>query len=278
MDVNSPNPPFGGYNMKTEILKHGTTRSYNVKGCRCELCRKAVMDGRRKAPINKHGTTLSYNKGCRCEMCRKAVTDYRKNAPIYEHGKKWAYDKGCRCELCKKAKTAYWYGHNPHTNRKNKTNSVAQTRICSDCGAEKPFSDFHKNKRMFGGISYYCKRCSKLRGKNSPVQRYNVYEYNAKLRDIEFALSFDQFVSFWDKPCYYCGDAINGIGLDRKDSDRGYTIDNVISCCATCNYAKSKKLTTDQFVAMCKKVAKRFQDQIIAPGGAEETPNQDTGV
>jgi hypothetical protein len=188
------------------------------------------------------------------------VIDYRKNAPIYEHGKKWAYDKGCRYEACCAAKTAEWYKLNPDTNRQNKTNYAGQMRVCSDCKVEKSFAEFSKNIRHSGGISYICKKCARIRVRRSPVQRYRSYKENAEYRGIKFDLSMEQFMLFWDKPCYYCGDAIDGIGLDRKDSYGGYSVGNVVPCCATCNYAKSKKLSTDQFIAMCKKVAKRFRD------------------
>ena len=68
-----------------------------------------------------------------------------------------------------------------------------------------------------------------------------------------FALTEDQFKTLVMSPCAYCGDApyrrayvpkrptisllVNGI--DRVDSSGGYTVDNCVSCCAWCNWAKS---------------------------------------
>jgi len=36
-------------------------------------------------------------------------------------------------------------------------------------------------------------------------------------------------------PCYYCGRPVSE-GLDRRDSDKGHTKDNIVSCCEKCNF------------------------------------------
>ncbi len=55
--------------------------------------------------------------------------------------------------------------------------------------------------------------------------------------------------------CYYCGD--DASGFDRVDSNGGYTKDNVVPACATCN---SMKMSMPQsvFIDQCKHVASRF--------------------
>lgn len=45
-------------------------------------------------------------------------------------------------------------------------------------------------------------------------------------------------MTLWQKPCSYCGDEIETIGIDRVDSSLEYSIDNVKSCCKACNYMK----------------------------------------
>ena len=42
-------------------------------------------------------------------------------------------------------------------------------------------------------------------------------------------------------------------GLDRKNSDKGYTKDNVVTCCKHCNIAKNT-MTEDEFYKWIKKV------------------------
>ena len=42
-------------------------------------------------------------------------------------------------------------------------------------------------------------------------------------------------------PCYLCGRA-PALGIDRLDSTKHYTLDNVASCCSQCNYMKKDLL------------------------------------
>jgi hypothetical protein len=82
---------------------------------------------------------------------------------------------------------------------------------------------------------------------------YKKYRTNARVRHIEFAITFEDFVGLTKESCAYCDAApqlemyrehSNGAyvynGLDRVDSTRGYTTDNVVPCCKTCNTRKAK--------------------------------------
>jgi hypothetical protein len=215
----------------------------------------------------EHGTANSYNKGCRCDRCRKAKSIYRKETPINSHGTKWYYDKGCRCDYCIDAKKAYRRKLHPVTCRVMTTDLANMTRICYSCKEKKSLNEFGKNKERRGnmGRDYECRICHNKRGrknKNTPAHRFSTYINGAKVRNIDFDLSFEEFVSFWNKPCYYCDDPIIGIGLDRKDAKLGYSIGNVIPCCSGCNYMKKSK-TEKEFIEMCIKVAKKFENHIV---------------
>ena len=72
-----------------------------------------------------------------------------------------------------------------------------------------------------------------------------------------FDLSMADFMSFWQKPCFYCGVAIETIGLDRIDNSRGYEIDNVVPCCPICNYGKLNR-TFDEFIEYCQRMANHW--------------------
>jgi len=84
--------------------------------------------------------------------------------------------------------------------------------------------------------------------------KYSEYKRRAKQRKTEFSLSFDDFMSFWGKPCSYCGDPIQLIGLDRIDSELGYTMGNVVPCCPHCNYGK-RVLSPMEYIEHCRKVS-----------------------
>lgn len=82
---------------------------------------------------------------------------------------------------------------------------------------------------------------------------YNDYKSRAKQKKFGFDLSFEQFKLLLTSNCHYCGVppslkkvATNKLGtatifyngIDRKDNKSGYLLDNSVTCCKLCNYAK----------------------------------------
>ena len=88
----------------------------------------------------------------------------------------------------------------------------------------------------------------------SDKHQFYKYRKNASDRKIEWEISFEEFCKYWNGRCYYCGEKIDGIGLDRVDNKKGYTIKNIIPCCSKCNYMKGT-LTKQDFIARCKKIS-----------------------
>ena len=88
-------------------------------------------------------------------------------------------------------------------------------------------------------------------------------------------VDFDTFSVLSKSPCKYCGleyskeieDRLNESkkqkrlsdhilkcnGIDRKDSEKGYTKDNSVPCCKYCNFAKHT-MSEDDFYNWIKKV------------------------
>lgn len=87
--------------------------------------------------------------------------------------------------------------------------------------------------------------------------KYLWYKRIAKKRNISWQLTYKDFLTFWQKPCYYCRDKIKTIGLDRIDNSRGYKMGNVVSCCWKCNQMKSE-LSGKDFIKHCQKIANNF--------------------
>jgi hypothetical protein len=97
-----------------------------------------------------------------------------------------------------------------------------------------------------------------------------VYRRNALLRGFGFELDVDAFQKLTKSECYYCGappsavsgrDKHNGKyvynGIDRVDSNEGYTVKNSVPCCKQCNRAK-RNLTHVAFVCWIKRVAAKW--------------------
>lgn len=89
---------------------------------------------------------------------------------------------------------------------------------------------------------------------------YRMYK-QAMQRGYKWNLTENQVREITSSPCHYCGkspqqvsgeytNAFNGVylynGIDRVDNTKGYTGNNVVPCCKTCNHAKSS-LPIDDF-------------------------------
>ena len=54
----------------------------------------------------------------------------------------------------------------------------------------------------------------KIWNKTTLKGRFCRYKGVAKIRNIPFNLTKEDFIRFWQKPCIYCGQKIDTIGLD----------------------------------------------------------------
>jgi len=100
---------------------------------------------------------------------------------------------------------------------------------------------------------------TKLRKVRMP-RRYANFQTYAVKRDLDFKISYADFLTFKDKPCTYCGEPIKTqIGLDRVDNNKGYVLGNIVSCCGTCNMMKGR-FSFKEFHTHILKLARRFSD------------------
>lgn len=87
------------------------------------------------------------------------------------------------------------------------------------------------------------------------------YKIGARSRDLEFALTPKDFRSITAGSCHYCGkknDKTHKNGVDRKDSARGYLVENCVTCCWPCNKLK-KEEDYENFIARCQRIAARME-------------------
>lgn len=86
--------------------------------------------------------------------------------------------------------------------------------------------------------------------------RFSRWKRSAHQRNIPFDLTLEQLESM-PLVCYYTGTTLvlesnerNTVSLDRLDSSKGYTITNVVYCCAFVNLMKHES-SYEQFVDAC---------------------------
>ena len=144
-----------------------------------------------------------------------------------------------------------------------------QEKVCNKCNLSKVLSEYHKSKKCRFGVRNTCKECRKIEKKeyksrpevklasqqyyqthkeqfrermnrhyHSLNGQYHQYKKRAKKSNLIFEFTEEDCKSFYETNCTYCNDKIKGIGIDRLDNSIGYTKDNCVPCCSTCNYMK----------------------------------------
>jgi hypothetical protein len=175
-----------------------------------------------------------------CKVCRKS-----QGKAYYEANKesKAEYDKAYR-EANKEAiverKKAYYEANKEAIAERKKAYREANKEAIAE--QKKAYYEANKEAIVEQSRAYY----------RTPKGKYVSIKREAKRRSIHFSLSLKLYESkLWGKPCHYCGCDIEVTGLDRKDSSKGYTPDNVVPCCWDCNTKKGTKPYED-FLAEIK--------------------------
>lgn len=129
-----------------------------------------------------------------------------------------------------------------------------------DCGKEHESKPNHVIKGYTKSCGCWNKeRARKGKGESGYNTLLRGYKTTARYRGHCFELTTEEFRNLVTCNCHYCGappqqrkynslegSSKEGIdwgtfvynGIDRVDSQRGYTLDNCVTCCAVCNRAK----------------------------------------
>lgn len=139
----------------------------------------------------------------------------------------------------------------------------------NSCGCQKHNSDAWKAKGA---------KTKPWQLENGRSARNNLeyqYKRSAEKREIPYELTEEQFDNIVTGPCLYCGNNLTNIkkgqgktsgdfmftGIDRVDSNQGYTINNSVSCCWSCNNMKGI-LSKQSFIDHIKKIYKHTCEKI----------------
>lgn len=123
------------------------------------------------------------------------------------------------------------------------------------------------NTKSCGCLSLEIKKSKTLPNNRGVINQIILqYKRHAKDRNLDWNLTYEQVETIIQKPCNYCGTekSNNKVtknctgylhnGIDRIDSNKGYEISNVVSCCKICNYAKSDMNQAD-FISWSQRVS-----------------------
>jgi hypothetical protein len=163
------------------------------------------------------------------------------------------------CNRCKKAKQLYEYYFKCVSLRTGKAMFLNHCKHCSIDYTQTSNRRYYSkriayNKQRYWSNPEYFKQDARKRYK-TPFGLYSLYRKNATKRNICFNLTFEQFMSFWNQPCYYCKQTFELVGIDRQNNNTGYVIENCVSCCKKCNQMKMA-LSVDAFYTQCRLISK----------------------
>lgn len=162
-------------------------------------------------------------------------------------------------------------------------NRVAFYLCLCECGKEKIISGTNLTRTTRSTKSCGCSHIEQLKNLRSENPQLLAPRHLWK-SNYEDGCSFEKFLELSQMPCYYCGTeksnrynpygykrALEGRissewieqcwfeynGLDRIDSSKNHSEDNIVPCCVTCNIAKSD-LTVEEFKEWISKIYNNF--------------------
>lgn len=154
-----------------------------------------------------------------------------------------------------------------------KSSGVILKIKCEDCGKIRKTKYADLNDKSSGFVRNGTTRCIKCSreyrsGINSPSFKFGlghmfgIYRDSAKKRNLPFKLTLKQFNTIVRNRCSICKIVENQtaskvMGIDRVDSEKGYSLDNCVPCCKDCNIAKNDK-TVKEFKDWLKRASKHF--------------------
>lgn len=156
--------------------------------------------------------------------------------------------------------------------KRNKDGCRSHCKVCENKANLERQPKYAKNRKEYrqGEVykeikrNYYKNNTEKILIDNAAWRqtfkgRLQSYKRAAKKRNFEWLLTDDEFKSLWQKPCSYCGEKIETIGIDRLDSTTGYVLNNCVSCCSTCNTMKLD-MTKEEFIFKIKQILKKLNE------------------
>ena len=195
-----------------------------------------------------------------CELCNIQLTqDFVKNFKPKEYKSIHGFCRSCRKKL-------------------RVIQEIVGGKVCTKCNIDKPFGDFPFHKKTYDGFDSWCKECR--RAYRHECKQSLDSHFRARLssirddrRKIYSDLTLEQLIELWNRQVGKC--AISGVemsyqrnkrqhnmrncSIDRIDSSKGYTIDNVQLVCWIVNRMKGEQ-STEELIKWCNHILKMHEN------------------
>ena len=130
----------------------------------------------------------------------------------------------CRCHRCGATTIV----------RTDRLRSSKEPQACDNC-----INDLQKIRTTERYNKVYGCSGAEYEQKHHDAERIYKIQYGAKERNIAYLLTDEQATKLLHGDCYYCGQP-HADGIDRYNSNQGYTLSNCVPCCKVCNIMKNK--------------------------------------
>ena len=201
---------------------------------------------------------------CLCKTCQKTVVVSTHELAV---GKKNGRKHGCKDCFIKErraSRVGQRFGRLIVLERVQAKHEKRTWWKCQcDCGNFKNIPDRSLTDGSTASCGcFFLETKRKESGHNGMMRLFRTYQYGAEKRSLEFKLNEAEFKDITSRNCEYCGirplqtcktpNSTVGLyiynGIDRVDSNKGYFVDNCVSCCKICNSAKMA-MPVEEFIA-----------------------------
>lgn len=211
----------------------GQTKRIRIKKAR--LCSRCFAKQSGKIVCCKAcGQDATHRAKGLCRPCYAKMTEERRKTT----------GKMAVCKICQQEKIYHAHGLCAHCYRRlHKKNWKKLTIQCKSCGQE--------TEHMAKGL------CVKCYWQSVGGQKYG-HQRNSRKRNLPATLTQEQWIGILDKhdySCAYCGDASAKLVQEHwlpLSRGGGYTIDNIVPACRTCN-SRKHTMTGEEYLEVLKR-------------------------
>lgn len=145
------------------------------------------------------------------------------------------------------------------------------SKWCTKCGTKSTLDNFPENRDTKSGRGSICRPCLStwnIKNNKTPKRRYARAVQRAKVKGLEWGLTFDEYQNLVSQKCEYCGGDLptNGVGLDRLDCKLGYVSANVVPACEPCNMVRNSIFTPEEMKLFLGPAIRRIYERRISRG------------
>lgn len=154
--------------------------------------------------------------------------------------------------------------------------------ICPVCKIEKLNVNFGRAAGTPSGLQSVCKECQNkyrrsptgkeahARWSKNPKAIYATIKMSSIKRNVDLIMTLEEFMVWYasqNRICVYCkrdesevikdrSGRFKRLTIDRKDNDKGYTVDNLVLACYRCNDIKSDDISYEKMLEIGRIISK----------------------